>query len=384
MDKIKHILRSSGQVIRNQSQNYWRTLPTASYAKFLFAIFLIFSIIGYLNDIMAGGYFTGWQIAGNVFLSGVVAIAWVYSFTHNFKFLPLALLLFILSFYYTKLWPPTQSAPEFQHRLVIDSMGIMMHLILGYIFLIQFILNEGMQHVKLRTEMKLAKDLHDILVPIINFKNDNYEVYGQAIPTDDVGGDLIDITEDENSLTCYIADVSGHGVAAGLLMGMFKTCFHTNLKSNLSIADILSKCNTVLFELKKRSMFITCAGIRFFAENTADYSIAGHLPILHFNSNDSKMNHLSVKQIPITAKQNYRYTSKIVKVNRGDLFVLLTDGLVEVDNSDMDEFGIERIERLIVENIHLPLEDIFRKIISEINRYGQQRDDQTLLIVRRL
>ncbi len=384
MNNIKNIFKSFRQVIRNQSHNYWRSLPAKSYAKFLFAIFLIFSGIGYLNDIMAGGYFSSWQIAGHVVLSGLIAIVWVYSFTHNFKFLPFAILLFLGRFMYSPSSPPAPSSYDAQERLVFDSIGILLHLMVGYIFLIQFIMNEGMQHIKLRTEMKLAKDLHDILVPVIHLKNDTYEVYGKAIPTDDVGGDLIDITEDDQSLTCYIADVSGHGVAAGLLMGMFKTSFHTNLQDNSSIADILSRCNSVLFNLKKRSMFITCACMRFFADESAEYSVAGHLPILHYSAKEASINHLHIKQIPITAKPDYNYVSKKVKINSGDLFVLLTDGLVEVGTLKTDEFGMERIEKLLVENVNLPLEDLFEKIISEINNYGRQRDDQTLLLIRRL
>ena len=155
-------------------------------------------------------------------------------------------------------------------------MGIIIQLVLGYIFLIQFIMTEGTRHVRLKTEMNLAKELHDILVPTINLKNGNWEIYGRAIPTEEVGGDLVDIYENGNELTCYIADVSGHGVAAGLLMGMFKTSIHTYLQSNASIATIFNNCNKVLYRLKKQSMFITCACIRFFSDNVAEYSIAGH------------------------------------------------------------------------------------------------------------
>ena len=333
---------------------------------------------------MAGGRLADWQLAGDVMLSGFIAIIWVYSFTHNFKLLPFAVLILIGSFFYADIWTSVEPSHDLQARLEIDSIGIIIQLVLGYIFLIQFIMTEGTQHVRLKTEMNLAKELHDILVPTINFKNGNWEIYGRAIPTEEVGGDLVDIYENGNELTCYIADVSGHGVAAGLLMGMFKTSIHTYLQSNASIATIFNNCNKVLYRLKKQSMFITCACIRFFSDNVAEYSIAGHLPILHFEADKEKISQLNVKQIPITTKQDYEYVSKKVNINPGDLLVLLTDGLIEVTNSNNEEFGIEGIEKFILENIDLSIENLFTKLFSQIKNYGQQRDDQTMLLIRHL
>ena len=381
MTKIKDLTFAPGKLIHYQSQTYWRNLSWRSYAKFLLAIFLIFSSVGFINDIMYGGKFSPWQLIVNVFVSGIIAITWVYSFTHNMKVLPVAIIFLLCNFFSSGLWPVHMSN-DMQTRLNIDSIGILVLLISGFISLIQFIMTEGIQQVRLRTEMNLAKDLHDILVPVIKLKNAKYEVYGQAIPTDEVGGDLVDLDESKDGLTCYIADVSGHGVAAGLLMGMFKTSVNTYFQSNLSLAEILNNSNKVLHRLKKRSMFITCACIRFFGDHKAEYSIAGHLPILHFNVQEAKINRLSIKQIPITAKQDYEYVAKIVSINSGDVFMLLTDGLIEVVNSENEEFGIERIENLLVDNINLSLEEIFSKILAEISSYGPQKDDQTMLLIR--
>jgi len=372
------------KLVHAQSRTYWRMLSWKSYIQFLFSIFLIFSCIGYLNDIMSGGQFTVQQLIGNIILSGVTAAAWVFSFTHNIKILPLAILLVAGNFFYTGLWPAAPATHALQTRLITDSIGIILHLLVGYIFLIQFIMTEGRRHIRLETEMKLAKDLHDILVPVIDFKKHNFEVYGQAVPTDKVGGDLVDIYEHDDNLTCYIADVSGHGVAAGLLMGMFKTAMHTFLQKGLSIAELLTGSNQVLYRLKKRSMFITCACIRFFPDDSAEYSVAGHLPILHANAESNAIDELHVKQIPVTAKKNFKFQSNKLDVNSGDLLLMLTDGLTEVEHADGDEFGIDRIKTILAENRRAPLQNIFQKIMAEVRKFGPQRDDQTMLLIRRL
>ena len=108
------------------------------------------------------------------------------------------------------------------------------------------------------------------------------------------------------------------------------------------------------------------------------------LPILHFEADKEKISQLNVKQIPITTKQDYEYVSKKVNINPGDLLVLLTDGLIEVTNSNDAEFGIEGIEKFILENIDLSIENLFAKLFSQIKNYGQQRDDQTMLLIRHL
>ena len=89
------------------------------------------------------------------------------------------------------------------------------------------------------------------------------EIYGRSIPTQKVGGDLLDVYVGEKDLTCFIADISGHGVAAGLMMGMFKTSMHINLQNNLPITTILNQANkyfitsksVLCFDLRVHSLF---------------------------------------------------------------------------------------------------------------------------------
>ena len=93
------------------------------------------------------------------------------------------------------------------------------------------------------------------------------------------------------------------------------------------------------------------------------------------------INHLTFKQIPISAKLDYQYISRKVSFVSGDRFVLLTDGLTEVSNSQHEEFGIERIQKILIDNINHSLEKLFEKVLSEIDNYGQQKDDQTMMLI---
>jgi sigma-B regulation protein RsbU (phosphoserine phosphatase) len=105
-------------------------------------------------------------------------------------------------------------------------------MVLGYILLVIFINKEGIKNLRLQAEINLAQELHSNLVPKIEIVNNRFEIFGISNPTDEVGGDLIDFFENETAQTCYIADVSGHGVAAGSMMGMFKSTIRVLLNKD--------------------------------------------------------------------------------------------------------------------------------------------------------
>lgn len=95
---------------------------------------------------------------------------------------------------------------DFPERAYFDAIGILVTLVLGYILLIVFINKEGLRNLRIQAEMDLAQDLHSNLVPKIEIANNRFEIFGISNPTDEVGGDLIDFSENENTYTCYIAD----------------------------------------------------------------------------------------------------------------------------------------------------------------------------------
>lgn len=94
---------------------------------------------------------------------------------------------------------------------------------LGYWVFINFIETEGFRHLRYQTEVELAEQLQSTLVPPILLRTEHLEIAGRSLPSSNMGGDLADTLQSEDSVICDIADVSGHGIAAGVLMGMVKT-----------------------------------------------------------------------------------------------------------------------------------------------------------------
>jgi len=362
---------------------FWKSLPNRSYLKLLIAIFFTLSTIGFITDLWNAGQQPLWRLLITIVYFGLLGVGCAHiTIRRDWKIIPL---LIIVQFSIMFLLPEsTIQIPIndlLKNRLIFDGFGLVVSIVLGYVFFIFFISGEGIPQVRLKTEIDLAKKIHDVLVPTIQFKNKSIVAYGKSIPTSEIGGDLIDLYDTENKIICYAADISGHGVAAGLLMGMFKSAMHTALKNESSLSKIFNIINQSLHQLKKASMFLTASAICFNENKTAEFAIAGHLPILHYQVHSNSVQHLHIKQIPLTVKSDYLFKTKIVNFKSGDIFLFLTDGLTEVANSQNEEFGIKRIEELLIQNHSQQPDTLFTKIMNEINNYGPQHDDQTLLII---
>jgi hypothetical protein len=361
---------------------FWQYIPLSRYAIFAGAIFFLFSGIGFISDLVSKGSFSDLRLFVNVAYAGFVAVLYAYTFTKNFKFLPLAILFQIAVGIYAGNGTNRMTPLEFQTRAAFDAYGILISIILGYLLLIVFITREGIRNLRYRTEMNLAHELHSSLVPRIDTKNSNFGIYGISKPTNEVGGDLIDVFENEETTVCYIADVSGHGVAAGSMMGMFKSAVRVLLNDNKPLKSILVETTKTLYHLKKKNMFLTCAFLKFNSDRTVEFSTAGHLPILRLSKGSDKFEELVIKQVPIAATKYFDYKTAAVEFEKGDLFILLTDGITETTNRLKEDFGLPKIKEIIFKHKEEALINIYEYIDEDISSYGKQKDDQTILLIR--
>jgi serine phosphatase RsbU (regulator of sigma subunit) len=361
---------------------FWKYIPFRRYLIFVSAIFFLFSGIGFIIDLLSKGSYSKLLLFINVFYSGIVAVFYVYSFTRNLKFLPFTIIFQIVVG--INIWKEANQPvlSEFPERAYFDAMGILVTLVLGYVLLIIFINKEGLRKFRLQAEMDLAQELHSNLVPKIEIVNNHFEIFGISNPTDEVGGDLIDFFENETTHTCYIADVSGHGVAAGSLMGMFKSTIRVLLNKDEPLWSILTETSKTIYNLKKKNMFLTCAFLKFNSNYTVEYSTAGHLPILKLANNSNNFDELIIKHLPIAATKDFNFTTNSTEFNKNDLFILLTDGITETSNKKNEDFGMEKVKQIILNNRKDELSHIYEKINNKLASYGKQKDDQTILLVR--
>jgi serine phosphatase RsbU (regulator of sigma subunit) len=239
--------------------------------------------------------------------------------------------------------------------------------------------------VKAGKGLELALAIQNILVPPVAYEDMHVEVYGQTIPKDDLGGDLVDLVAAGRDIIAYVADVSGHGLTAAVLMGMVKTAVRYGLNLGQALPVVLDGLNRVLPAVKEPNMYATLAGLRFDGSNEVEYITAGHVPLLHYRHRQGNIVRCrSIAQFPLGLFEGAGYMSRRVRYEVGDLFVLVTDGVVEATDNHEGQFGFERLEQVLCDSAERPLSEIFEAALAAVTRHGIQRDDQTLLLVRAL
>jgi len=205
-------------------------------------------------------------------------------------------------------------------------------------------------------------------------------VRGLSVASGEVGGDLVDVVEDAAGWTAYVVDVSGHGVASGLLMGMVKSAARVALRSRTDLGELLTLLNAVVHDLKSPAMYATFAGLQW-RDGTLSFVTAAHMPVLR-RRGSTAIEELSMAQLPVAMFPNTVYSSTHLDAAPGDLFVILTDGLTEVFDRGGREFGLERMKALVAAHGDGPLETLEREILDAVRAHGPQQDDQSLLLVR--
>jgi serine phosphatase RsbU (regulator of sigma subunit) len=225
-------------------------------------------------------------------------------------------------------------------------------------------------------------EIQNTLAPPIAYLGDRLEAYGQSTPMEDMGGDLADLVADGEDVIAYVADVSGHGLRAGVLMGMIKTAVRYGLLLRRPIASLLDEMNLVLPSVKAPDMFATLAALRFDASNEVEYISAGHVPLLHYRRRSRDVVRHTMSQFPLGMFAAAGYAARRVRYDPGDIFVLVTDGVVEAGEERDAAFGFDRLARIVRELADRELREIVEAVNADVKRHGAQQDDSTVLLVR--
>jgi hypothetical protein len=375
---------------------HFRSIPLARLRPLIIAVFVLFSTFGYFDDIMAGGAYPYSILVSNVVFSGLIACLWILilsrkPFVWLFVLIPVQILSPIFLAWFAKVlsihFPAAPATAALGIR--ISAIGMMVSIVLSYVFFIVFIRGEGKESFKLRNELELAHGIQKTLVPPVSLRTARFEIYGISKPSEKVGGDLVDALELTNGdAIAYLADIAGHGLQAGILMGMLKTAVRTALLEAVELAPartlplLLDRLNSVLPEVKEPHMYATFTGFRLGADGSVYYAMAASPPILHWHAGHLSLSHLEEEQFPLGLLPVAAFDGQRMQTAPGDLLVVATDGILEVSNRGEEEFGVERVKDVIAANTWLPLAELSQQILGAAQAFGKQLDDQTILIVR--
>ena len=266
-------------------------------------------------------------------------------------------------------------------RLVLDAIGTLVVISIGSTLFVLFMNVTATRYLRVQAELAVARDMHRVLVPSIAHTIGEYEFYGWSIASGEVGGDLVDVVDAEGRWLAYVADVSGHGVGAGMVMGMFKSALRIRALADGSVAAVLGDIQSALMPLKQPNMFVTVACVRGGAGTDVECAVAGHHPILRVRG--GVVDEVTTPQFALGMFAEAAFTSTRVECQSGDVLALLTDGLIEVFDTANRELGFEWAKTVVGELADRPLPEIADRLLADARRHGAQLDDQTVLLIRR-
>ena len=199
---------------------------------------------------------------------------------------------------------------------------------------------EASKNRKLEKEIRTARDVQKILLPAGDPEVPGFSIAGTNIPASLVSGDYFDFIEvDEDHLGIVIADVSGKGIGASLIMAMCRSVIRANAAYNHSPANVLRAANRQLFPDIREDMFISLA-YAILDKRSGELLLAraGHDPPLHFVREEGKITPVKPKGIAIGIDDGEVFDRAIavatVELSPGDTFLLYTDGVNEALDSD--------------------------------------------------
>jgi sigma-B regulation protein RsbU (phosphoserine phosphatase) len=201
-------------------------------------------------------------------------------------------------------------------------------------------------------------------------------------PMTSVAGDFFDFLKtSDHLLTILVADVSGHGVPAALVASMLKVCFSAQREQANNPAGILAGLNVMLQgSLGGQYVTAACAAIDTEAR-IITYAGAGHPPGLLLRKGTGKIVHLAENGLFIGPFPNATYSNISVPFNAGDKLLLYTDGIVEANGPDGQEFGRERLEHFFLNAVAQQPAELIDGLFQKIST-GAQQDDLTVVLAQ--
>jgi serine phosphatase RsbU (regulator of sigma subunit) len=381
--------RSSQQ---RQVRAYWRTVPLRRLTNLLLAIFCLFGMVGCFVDLLTLGQKPLVTVLLWTLFTGVLAMAYLLALVRAPRYFFLVLAIHLggswLIATMIRRFGDSLPHPPMEEGIKIATLACIALSMGAFVFFLQFIQNEGQHAVRIQTELALAQGIQQTLVPTIEWRSRRIEIYGTSRPSTEVGGDLVDVVSlSDGSVFAYVADVSGHGLPAGILMGMIKTAVRTQLFDLPSPTAVFERLNQVLPAVKEPHMYSTCSALRISEQGPGagckvEYAIAGHPPILHASATKATVSALADEQLPLGLLPGPPYVGHTTELSAGDVLLVATDGILEAARKDGSEFELSRLESLLAGNLALPLAGLAQTIYAALSPSYIQTDDQSLLLVR--
>ena len=236
-------------------------------------------------------------------------------------------------------------------------------------------------------QLKIAADVQTSLLPATAPVVAGYDIAGLNLQAWDIGGDYFDYFPlEDGRLGLVIADVSGKGVSAALLMATFRAALRSEVRRDQPIPAIIEEVHRTLVESMDTSRFVTAVyGILDPGPGTFTYVNCGHNPPLILRGNGAR-EFLRTGRRAVGMLGSQPTPTREVTLACGDTLVFYTDGVVEVTDTRDCEFGTAGLMRVLSESAEQPAERVIQAVVDATHAHAgtdHYGDDFTILIVKR-
>ncbi|MFN2373002.1 MAG: PP2C family protein-serine/threonine phosphatase, partial [Cyclonatronaceae bacterium] len=249
------------------------------------------------------------------------------------------------------------------------------------------LIQEVIEKKRLEEQISLARAIQVRFWPEHAPSINGIEIGALIEPAYEVGGDYYDILNSTSGLTgLVVGDVNGKGLPAALLMASIRASLRALFDMFSSPVDIINKLNRIIINDTDVDQYAT---LFFSTYNTSDrklsYVNAGHIPPVLFRKESGIMERLKTGGPVIGFTDEITYHSGERYLQKGDVLVIFSDGIVEAEDEKENEFGEENLIALIRQAADKPSKEIAALISSAVSEYSQaggHSDDETILVVK--
>jgi sigma-B regulation protein RsbU (phosphoserine phosphatase) len=241
---------------------------------------------------------------------------------------------------------------------------------------------------QLESELELSQVVQRALLPQRVPSIGGFDIAAFSRPAQIVTGDYFDFLQFEDGTYGFVvADVSGHGVSAGMLMGSLQTVFHTLTPGTDSPVEVLQRINRLYIRNINFTTFVTAFFGRLDPQTRIlSYASAGHNPPVLYRHSTNEIAWLKPTGAAIGLMDDYRVYLETLQLQPGDTLLLYTDGIIEALNPQGDQqFGYDRLAEIVQQNDGLAANELTQKIRQALYDFTQTTmlaDDITLIVCK--
>lgn len=234
-------------------------------------------------------------------------------------------------------------------------------------------------------DLQIARRVQEALVPNGFFRGPRIEIRSAYIPSATLSGDFYDYFLQDELMYLFVADVSGHGLPASILVALLKSYIHTESDSRTSLSSFMASLNDFLFSVSLPTQFATAQLFRIDNAGNLVYSNAAHPPFLLLQKAKGKTVVHEVPSHLLGAMPKMVFEEHRLQVAPGDMLFVYTDGLTDRRNAAGEFYSLDRIIALMDDARDADLTTLYDQIYEDVSTFAatdEFRDDIAFIVTR--